>query len=63
MARGTEREQKIRQHAHRLAAEGLFAALNQWELDLYYEDEDDQTALETELLAIAKRLRRQGEPR
>jgi hypothetical protein len=54
---------EIRRHAHRLAAEGIMAALNMWELDLYYADEADQDALESELLAIAQRLQKRGEER
>lgn len=55
-----EREQKIRAHAHRLAAEGIRAALNMWELDRYYPNQTDQDALEMELLAIAERLEKRG---
>jgi hypothetical protein len=55
-----ERRVEIRRHAHRLAAEGLTAALNMWELDLYYAAPHDQDALETELLRIIARLRKQG---
>lgn len=51
---------EIRRHAHRLAAEGLTAALNMWELDRYYSDEADQASLESALLAIIARLRKQG---
>jgi hypothetical protein len=53
----------IRQHAHRLAAEGIRAALNMWELDVYYADEADQDALAAELTAIAQRLERRGKPK
>jgi hypothetical protein len=54
------RAQRIRRHAHRLAAEGLNAALNMWELDRYYPDQEDQDALESELLRIIARLNKQG---
>lgn len=54
------RAQEIRRHAHRLAAEGLNAALNMWELDRYYPDQEDRDALERELLEIIARLRKQG---
>jgi hypothetical protein len=54
------REREIRQHAHRLAAEGIEAGLNMWELERYYPEQADQDVLETELLRIARRLRRQG---
>ncbi|WP_043493776.1 hypothetical protein [Streptomyces viridosporus] len=54
------RSQEIRRHAHRLAAEGLGAALNMWELDRYYPDQADQDRLERELLQIIARLRKQG---
>jgi hypothetical protein len=57
-----ERRVEIRRHAHRLAAEGLSAALNMWELDRYYAAPQDQDALETELLGIIDRLRKQGGP-
>lgn len=53
---GTE----IRRHAHRLAAEGLSAALNTWELDQYYADVDDRDRLEHALLRIIDRHRQQG---
>jgi hypothetical protein len=59
----TDREKGIRAHAHRLAAEAIRAALNMWELDRYYPDQADQGALETDLLDIARRLEKKGEPR
>lgn len=52
--------EEIRARAHRLAAEGLSAALNMWELDRYYPDQADQDALEHELLSIIARLRKRG---
>ena len=54
------RAQEIRRHAHRLAAAGIRAALNQWELDLYYDDPEDQRTLELELVAITVRLDKRG---
>jgi hypothetical protein len=60
MSNENDRTQKIRRHAHRLAAEGLNAALNMWELDLYYPEQADRDALESELLKIVARLRKQG---
>lgn len=54
------RRREIRLHAHRLAAEGLGAALNMWELDRYYPEPTERDALELELLAIVGRLRKQG---
>jgi len=54
---------EVQQHAHRLAAECIRAALNMWELDTYYADQADQDALELALLAIAQRLQKQGEKR
>lgn len=55
-----DHQKKIRAHAHRLAAEGLSAALNMWELDRYYPDQADQDALEFELLEIIDQLRKRG---
>lgn len=55
-----DRSEEIRRHAHRLAAEGIRAALNMWELDRYYTSQDDQDQLETELIAIANRLEKRG---
>lgn len=66
MTAKTEAQQRaaaIRQHAHRLAAEGIRAALNMWELDRYYPAQEDQDQLETELVDIANRLQKQGEKR
>ena len=60
MSQDPQRDQEIRRHAHQLAAEGLGAALNMWELDRYYPDQADQDRLETELLQIIARLRKQG---
>ncbi len=54
------RDQEIRRHAHRLAAEGLDAALNMWDLDRYYPDQAGQDQLEYELLRIIARLRKHG---
>lgn len=54
------RAREIRRHAHQLAAEGLDAALNMWELDRYYPDQAGQDVLERELLRIIARLRKQG---
>lgn len=54
------RNQKIRRHAHQLAAEGLDAALNMWDLDRYYPDQAGQDQLEYELLQIIAKLRKQG---
>lgn len=51
---------QIRRRAHLLAAEGLSAALNMWELDLYYPEQADQDQLEFELLEIIAKLRKQG---
>lgn len=50
----------IRRRAHQLAAEGIRAALNQWDLNTYYADPADQYALEIELIRIAQRLDKQG---
>lgn len=52
--------EEIRRRAHQLAAAGIRAALNQWDLDTYYDDPTDQDALEAELIRIAQRLDRQG---
>jgi len=57
---GATPRREVRQHAHRLAAEGLSAALNMWELDRYYSREDDQDALVSEMQAIIDRHRKQG---
>lgn len=54
------RVREIRRRAHQLAAEGLSAALNMWELNRYYPDQAGQDALECELLEIIARLREQG---
>lgn len=63
MSENSDRGREIRRHAHRLAAEGIRAALNMWELETYYSDQADQEALELELLAIARRLQKRGETR
>lgn len=54
---------EIRRHAHRIAAAGIRAGLNMWELDVYYAEQEDQDRLEAELLAIAERLEKRGQER
>jgi hypothetical protein len=60
MTRDPGRDKEIRRRAHQLAAAGLRAALNMWELDLYYPEQADQDRLEYELLRIIHRLDKQG---
>lgn len=61
MSAEDDHRKAIRKHAHRLAAEGIYAALNMWDLERYYADQEDRDALELELLAIARRLDKQGQ--
>lgn len=60
MSADETRAEGIRRHAHRLAAEGLNAALNMWELHRHYPDPDDRDQLESELLRIIAKLNKQG---
>ena len=60
MTEEKEHAAEIRSRAHQLAAEGIRAALNMWELDTYYVSQADQDALELELLAIARRLEKRA---
>ncbi|MBZ6135745.1 hypothetical protein [Streptomyces olivaceus] len=55
-----EHASEIRSRAHQLAAEGIRAALNTWELGTYYVSQADQDALGLELLAIARRLEKRA---